>query len=58
LAEAGCSASLIASITGHRSLKEVEFYTRSADQVRMAKKAIETLVDGESAQEQAGNKGV
>jgi integrase len=33
LAEAGCSASLIASITGHRSLKEVEFYTRSADLV-------------------------
>jgi integrase len=32
LAEAGCSASEIASITGHRTLKEVERYTKAAEQ--------------------------
>jgi site-specific recombinase XerD len=30
LAEAGCSANVIASISGHRSLREVEVYTRAA----------------------------
>ena len=38
LAEAGCSANVIASITGHRSLNEVERYTRAADQARMARR--------------------
>jgi integrase len=37
LAEAGMSANVIASISGHKSLKEVERYTRAADQRRMAK---------------------
>jgi integrase len=32
LAEAGCSASVIAAITGHRSLREVASYTAAADQ--------------------------
>jgi integrase len=40
LAEAGCSANEIASISGHASLKEVERYTRAADQARMARHAI------------------
>ncbi len=39
LAEAGCSANQIAAVTGHMSLKEVERYTRAADQERMAKEA-------------------
>jgi integrase len=39
LAEAGRSANEIASISGHKSLREVERYTRAADQVRMAKSA-------------------
>ncbi len=43
LAEAGCSANVIASITGHRSLKEVERYTRAADQERMARAGIEAV---------------
>lgn len=43
LAEAGCSAKQIASITGHRTLKEVEHYTESADQVRLAEGAIAAL---------------
>jgi integrase len=36
LAEAGCSANVIASISGHTSLREVERYTKAADQERMA----------------------
>ena len=43
LAEAGCSASQIAAITGHASLKDVEHYTKSADQKRPAKAAMENL---------------
>ena len=34
LAEAGCSANVIASISGHKTLKEVSRYTRDADQER------------------------
>jgi integrase len=40
LAEAGCSANEIASISGHATLKEVERYTRAADQARMARNAM------------------
>ncbi len=44
LAEAGCSAHEIASITGHQSLAMVSLYTKSADQERMAGAAIHRLV--------------
>ena len=40
LAEAGCSANEIASISGHRTLKEVERYTRAVDQARLARNAM------------------
>jgi integrase len=40
LAEAGCSANEIASISGHASLREVERYTRAVDQARMARNAM------------------
>lgn len=43
LAEVGCSASQIASITGHKSLSEVERYTRAAEQRRMAGAAMTML---------------
>jgi integrase len=43
LAEAGCSAMEIAAITGHASLKEVERYTKSAAQGRLAKAAMRAL---------------
>jgi integrase len=43
LAEAGNSANLIAAVTGHLSLKEVERYTREADQERMADAAVDTM---------------
>jgi enterobacteria phage integrase len=48
LADAGCSANQIASVTGHKTLAEVERYTRAADQERLAKEAI--------AKQQSANK--
>lgn len=43
LAEAGCSASQIAAISGHTTLHEVARYTKAADQKRMARDAIEAI---------------
>ena len=43
LAEAGCGANLIAAVSGHKSLREVQRYTEAADQARMARSAIETI---------------
>jgi len=40
LAEAGCTAKQIQAITGHKSLEEVERYTRKADQVQLARQAV------------------
>ena len=40
LAEAGCSALEIMSITGHKTLAEVERYVRAANQKRMSQSAI------------------
>lgn len=45
LAEAGCSVKLIASITGHTTLKEIENYTKDADQRSSAKLALQQLLD-------------
>lgn len=38
-AEAGCSANEIAAKSGHATLREVERYTKAADQARMARNA-------------------
>jgi len=43
LAELGCSANVIASISGHSTLREVSRYTAAADQTRMARQAIDAL---------------
>lgn len=43
LAEAGCTAHEIASITGHASLKQVAHYTKAADQGRLASAAMEKV---------------
>jgi integrase len=40
LAESGCSANEIASISGHTTLKEVARYTRAVDQAHMARNAM------------------
>jgi integrase len=49
LAEAGCSANTIASISGHTTLKEVSRYTKAADQALLAEAAIRAITgpDGE-----------
>lgn len=49
LAEAGCTAHEIASITGHRTLSEVARYTMAADQVRLAEAAIARIKSGTAA---------
>ena len=43
LAEAGCSASVIAAITGHKTLRAVEVYVRAADQARLARMGAEAV---------------
>ena len=43
LAEAGCSANVIAAISGHKSLQEIQRYTMAADQVRMAHAGIDAM---------------
>jgi integrase len=43
LAEAGCSASVIAAISGHATLREVSRYTAAADQLRLARQGIEAV---------------
>jgi hypothetical protein len=48
LAEAGCSASEIAAITGHKTLAEVERSTRAADQERLARQAIQRQFENQS----------
>lgn len=41
LAEAGCTTKEIMSITGHKSLSDVELYTRDADQKRHAESTMD-----------------
>jgi enterobacteria phage integrase len=48
LAEAGCSASEIMAITGHKTLAEVERYTRAAGQEQLARRAIKRQSENES----------
>jgi integrase len=43
LAEAGCSANVIASILGHTTLTEVARYTKAADQERLAREGMATI---------------
>jgi len=43
LAEAGCSANVIASISGHATLTEVARYTKAADQERMARDGMAAI---------------
>ena len=48
LAEAGCSASEIMLITRHKTLAEVERYTRAAEQERLARQAIKRQSESRS----------
>jgi integrase len=51
LAEADATANQIAAVSGHKTLKEVERYTRAADQKKMARAAMAKVPNrnGESA---------
>ena len=46
LAESGCSASEIMSISGHKSLAEVQRYVAEAEQERMARNAMARIPNG------------
>ena len=43
LAEAGCTAPQIASITGHKSLAEVQRYIEAADRAKLARAAMDKI---------------
>jgi integrase len=51
LAEAGCSVNEIAAILGHKSLHEVERYTRAADQAQLARQALNRQIGSEGERE-------
>jgi integrase len=53
-ADAGCTPHELAAIGGHKSLKDVEHYTRATDQARMARNAMAKM----AAREQTGMNGV
>jgi integrase len=44
IAEAGCTAHQIKSVSGHKTLAEVQRYTQAAEQTRLAKDAIAAIV--------------
>ena len=48
LAEAGCTIHEIAAISGHATLKEVERYTKAADQLRLARAAMARTMAAET----------
>jgi integrase/recombinase XerD len=43
LADAGCSVHEIAAISGHKTLSEVERYTKGANQAKLARAAMERM---------------
>jgi integrase len=54
LADVGCTVHQIGAVSGHKSLKEVERYTRDADQARLAREAMAKT----AAREQIGTNSV
>jgi integrase len=50
LVEAGCTNEQIRAITGHRSDSSLRAYTRKADQAKLARQAVATLVAAEREQ--------
>ena len=55
LAEAGCTANEIAAITGHARLQEVSRYTKAAEQMKLAKAAMDRLAaEKKSTESQTG----
>ena len=54
LADAGCTVHEIAAISGHKTLAEVERYTKAADQARLARAAMERIANESVKPEPAG----
>jgi integrase len=54
LAEAGCTAHQIQSVTGHKTLKEVERYTRAASQKSLAQSAM-AMIGGTQPEQKMSN---
>jgi integrase len=50
MADAGCTVHEIAAVSGHSSLKEIERYTREADQARLARAALDRQLRAEREQ--------
>ena len=48
LADAGCTVHEIMAISGHKSLSEVERYTKAADQARLAREAMKRMAENET----------
>ena len=48
LADLGCTAHQIAAVTGHATLAEVQRYTKAADRKRLAREAMNKLIEGKS----------
>ena len=51
MADAGCTVHEIAAVSGHRSLKEIERYTREADQARLARQALDRQLRADREQD-------
>jgi hypothetical protein len=51
LADAGKTVHQIAAVSGHKTLKEIERYTRQADQRRLAREALLGKQDGSAERE-------
>jgi hypothetical protein len=45
LAEAGCTVHEIAAVTGHKTLSEIERYTREAEKTRLAESGMGKVVN-------------
>ena len=56
LAQAGNSSRRIAAVTGHKTLKEVERYTREVEQEALADEAIATMPDRSDREQNVPNR--
>jgi integrase len=55
LADAGCTTKQIQAITGHRTLGEIERYTREADQEKLAREAVAKRFENQNCPPESGN---
>jgi integrase len=51
LAEAGCTVHEIAAVSGHKTLQEIERYTKAADQARLAQAAMARTMEANSVEQ-------